>query len=121
MSSSELHVSKARRGGERKMPAPQYVTLGKGIKALQLWKSLGPVWPQITVLELSSGEYKKFLKNPKSYLNILKIYGKKPTRKVFRCRLAPFLPKKPGATYVVIAKHDVDCTTVAGSSSKVAL
>lgn len=103
------------------MPNAEYKVLGKGIKAVKLWESIGPQWPQITVLELSSVEYKEFLKNPRSYLNELKIYGKKPTRKVFRCRLARFQPKKPGATYVVMTKHDEDCTTLATSSSKVVL
>lgn len=103
------------------MPGAEYKTLGKGIKAVRLWESIGPKWPQIAILELSSTEYEKFLKSPKKFLNDLKIFGKKLTRKVFRCRLARIMPKKPGSTYVVSSWHDVDCTTVAGSSSKVVL
>ena len=103
------------------MPDAKYTTLGKGIKAVKLWESIGPKWPQIAILELSSEEYKKFHKNPKSYLNGMKIFGKTPTRKVFRCRLAPIRPKKPGSVYIVHTRHEMDCTSVVSSSSQVKL
>lgn len=103
------------------MPQAEYTTLGKGVKAVRLWQSIGPKWPQIAVLELSSAEYKQFLKNPKSYLNGLNFFGKKLTRKVFRCRLAPINPKKPNTDYVVIVKHEIDCTSLSSSSSAVKL
>ncbi len=99
------------------MQAPKYVNLGKGIKALELWKSIGPKWPQIAILLLSSEEYRKFLKNPKNYLNEHKIFGNKETRKVIRCDLARFQPKKPRTVYALTLKHDWTCTSSAGSSS----
>jgi hypothetical protein len=103
------------------MPQAEYETLAKNVKAVRLWQSIGPKWPQIAVLELSGAEYKKFLKNPKSYLNGLNFFGKKLTRKVFCCRFARINPKKPQAQYVVIVKHEIDCTSVSSSSSAVKL
>jgi len=88
--------------------------LGKGIKVLKLWESIGPKWPQIAVLLLSKGEYKEFLKSPKNYLNGFKIFGRTPTAKVFRCHLASV--KSSSSTYVVTANHENYCTSTATSS-----
>ncbi len=96
------------------MPFAEYEKLGKGIEVLKLWESIGPKWPQIAVLLLSKDEYKKFLKNPKNYLNGFKIFDKTPTKKVFRCRLAKVKPSS--STYAVIVNHDYSCTSVATSS-----
>jgi hypothetical protein len=103
------------------MRARSWTTVGKGIEVLKLWESTGPKWPQIAVLLLSRDEYKAFLKNPKNYLNSFKIFGKTPTKKVSRCRLASVKPHNPPSTYAVIVEHDWNCTSVAMSSSKVTL
>lgn len=95
------------------MPGAEYKVLGKGVKAVRLWESIGPKWPQIAVLLLSKNEYKEFLKNPKKYLNELKLYGTKKTKKVHRCHLAHV---STHATYAVISKHQKDCTSVVSSS-----
>lgn len=101
------------------MPEAKWKKLGKGIQAVKLWDTIGPKFPQIVVLRLSKDEYKEFHKNPKNYLNGFKVFGKKPTKKVTRCHLASVKPGKPTAAYMVIAKHEMDCTSVATSSSKV--
>jgi hypothetical protein len=103
------------------MPPVKYVQLGKGVLVLRLWESIGPTWPQIAILLLSKEEYKEFLKNPKNYLNGFKVYDKTPTKKVTRCHLARVQPHNPPSTYLVIVKHDMDCTSVAISSSTVEL
>jgi hypothetical protein len=99
------------------MPAAKYKKLAKGIEVLKLWDSIGPKWPQIAVLQLSKDEYKKFLKDGKNYLNSLKVFGKTPTKEVSTCHLASVKSHNPPSTYVVIIKHDKDCTSVATSSS----
>jgi len=101
------------------MPAAKWKKLGKGIHAVKLWNTIGPRWPQIVVLGLSKDEYKEFHKNPKNYLNGFKLFGKTPTKEVSTCHLASVKPHNPPATYVVIVKHDKDCTSVATSSSAV--
>jgi hypothetical protein len=99
------------------MPAGRWKKVGKGIEVLKLWESIGPEWPQIALLLLSKEEYKEFLKNPKNYLNGFKIFDTTPTRKVTRCHLASVKPTT--ATYMIVAKHEMDCTCVAMSSSNV--
>jgi hypothetical protein len=103
------------------MRARSWTKVGKGIEVLKLWETTGPKLPQIAVLLLSKEEYKKFLKNPKNYLNGFKIFGETPTKKVSRCHLASVKPHNPPSTYAVITKHDWNCTSVATSSSNVTL
>lgn len=91
--------------------------LGEGVKALKLWRSAGPRFPQIAILLLPSSEqYGAFLKNPTRYVNGLKIFPGKGTRKVIGCHLAR---KKAGTLYAVILKHEMDCTSLVISSSSV--
>jgi hypothetical protein len=91
--------------------------LGKGVKALKLWRSAGPRFPQIAILLLPSSEqYGAFLKNPTRYVNGLKVFPGKGTRKVVGCHLAR---KKAGTLYAVILKHEMDCTSLVISSSSV--
>ena len=99
------------------MPQAEYESLGKGIKALRLWESIGPQWPQIAILQLSSEEYKKLLKSPKNYINGLNIFGKTPTKKVRRCCVARLMAKKTETSYGVVINHDSDCTSMVISSS----
>jgi hypothetical protein len=99
-----------------KMPEAKWKKVGKGIEVLKLWESVGPEWPQIAILRQSKEEYKEFLKSPKKYLNGFKIFDKTPTKKVTACHLAGVKPGDPTSTYVVIAKHEKDCTSVATSS-----
>jgi hypothetical protein len=104
-------------GGGCKMPAAKWKKLGKSFKVLKLWESIGPEWPQIAILLLSKDEYKKFLKNPRDFLNDHKVFDKTPTKEVSRCHLATL--KRGTAMYVVIAKHEMDCTSVVTSSNNV--
>lgn len=103
----------------RKMGPTNWQNLKKGVRALKLWRSTGPRLPQIAILLLPSSEqYEAFLKNPTGYVNRLKIFGPKGTRKVIGCHLAR---KKAGTLYAVILKHEMDCTSLAISSSSVTL
>jgi|SRR5579859_3580120 len=103
----------------RKLGAAKWQDLRNGIKLLRLWTSSGPRLPHVAVLLLPSNEeYGAFLKNPKRYANSLKIFPGKGTRKVVRCHLAR---KKAGTLYLVILKHEMDCTSIAISSSNVVL
>jgi hypothetical protein len=99
------------------MPEAKWKKVEKGLEVLKLWESVGPEWPQIAILRQSKEEYKEFLKSPKKYLNGFKIFGKTPTKKVFRCHLASVTPSS--STYIVVAKHDTDCTSVGTSSNHV--
>jgi hypothetical protein len=101
------------------MPAAKWKKLGKGIRAVKLWNTIGPKFPQIVVLRLSKDEYKEFLKHPKNYLNGFKVFGKTPTKEVNPLKLASIKSGKPTASYLVVAKHEMDCTSVAISSSSV--
>src|SRR5690242_14333570 len=93
----------------------KWQNLRNGVKALKLWKSTGLKLPQIAILLLPSSEqYGAFLKNPTSYVNGLRIFPGKGTRKVIGCHLAK---KRAGTLYVVIVKHEWDCTSVSMSSS----
>jgi hypothetical protein len=103
------------------MPAAKWKKLGKGIYAVKLWNTIGPKFPQIVALRLSREEYKEFLNNPKSYLNGFKVFGKTPTKEVSTFQLASLKSGKPGSTYVVVTKHNWDCTSAATSSSAVKL
>jgi hypothetical protein len=99
------------------MPEAKYEKVVKGLEVLKLWESVGPEWPQIAILRQSKEEYKEFLKSPKKYLNGFKIFGKMPTKKVTRCHLAGVKPSS--STYIVVAKHESDCTSVSTSSNSV--
>jgi hypothetical protein len=103
----------------RKIRPAKWQDLKKGVQALKLWKSTGPKLPHVAILLLPSSEqYEAFLKNPKGYVNGLKIFPGKGTRKVIGCHLAR---KKAGTLYAVILKHEWDCTSIAISSSSVTL
>lgn len=103
----------------RKIHPARWQDLRNGVKALKLWTSTGPKLPQIAILVLPSSEqYGEFLKNPTRYVNGLKVFPGKGTRKVIGCHLAR---KKAGTLYAVIVKHEMDCTSVAISSSSVVL
>lgn len=112
-------MKQIRSRARRKLRPVTWQNLGKGVKTLKLWRSTGPTSPQIAILLLPSGEqYGAFLKNPTRYVNGLKIFPGKGTRKVIGCHLAR---KKPGTLYMVILKHEMDCTSLAISSSSVVL
>src|SRR5690348_661778 len=103
----------------RKLRPAKWQDLRSGVKALKLWTSTGPKLPQIAILLIPSSEqYGAFLKNPTRYVNGLKVFPGKGTRKVIGCHLAR---KKAGTFYVVIVKHEWDCTSVSMSSSYVKL
>jgi len=107
---------------QKEISAPEWKKLGEGVQVLKLWESIGPQWPQVVVLKLSAEEYKDLLKNPKEYLNKMKIFGDQPTRKVVRCHLARIKEKaseSPSPEYIVIGKHDYDSTSIVTSSSYV--
>jgi hypothetical protein len=102
------------------MPAAKWKPLGKGVKTLSLWNTIGPAWPQVVLLQLSKGEYEKFLKNPRDYVNDLKVLGRSSTHKVYKFDMAPV--KKgtlANTTYMVVLKHEMETTSSVFSSSNV--
>jgi hypothetical protein len=110
-------MKETRSRARRKLRPTEWENLGNGVMALKLWKSKGPKWPQVAILLLpSSAEYAAFLKNPTDYVNGLKVFAPKETKKVVGCR---FARKKAGTSYVVILKHEMDCTSTGMSSSNV--
>lgn len=100
----------------RKVRAARWINLGKGIKVLKLWKTIGPRQPQIAILQLSSERYKAFVRDPKSFVNGFEIFGPRRTRRVVRFRLARLAAKEPDAMYALILNHQMDCTSSAISS-----
>jgi hypothetical protein len=61
-----------------KQPAPcaQWVTLPDGTKVLRVWENLGPDWPQIALLQMSSDLHTQFEKDASGYVNSQKIFPK---------------------------------------------
>jgi hypothetical protein len=102
------------------MPVAKWKKLGKDIDIVKLWEIIDLEWPQVAVLLLSKDEYKKYLKNPKDYLNGFKVFGETPTREVTLCHPASEKSGNP-AQFVVIVSHDKDCTGTGISSSSVKL
>lgn len=102
------------------MPAAKWKKLAKGIEIVKLWEIIDLAWPQVAVLLLSKDEYKKFLKDPKNYLNGFKVFGKTPTKEVALCHPASEESGNP-AQFVVIVSHDKDCTSTGIASSSVKL
>lgn len=96
------------------------MNLREGVQVLKLWDTIGPKWPQIVLLQVSKKEYEMFLKDPKDYVNDLKVLGDSSTHKVTMCQRAAVKPDGPAnTTYLLILKHERDTTTVASSSSNV--
>jgi len=56
------------------MPQPTWVNLKAGGKVLKLWESIGPVDPQIALLQLSEAQYKVFARDPVKFLNGNRIF-----------------------------------------------
>ena len=55
-------------------PRPSWESLAEGVQALRLWETIGPEWPQIAVLQLSSERYKELQQNPKAFVDKHKIF-----------------------------------------------
>jgi hypothetical protein len=53
------------------VPHAQWETLSDGTKVLKIWDTIGPRWPEITLLNISNEAYKKFQQDPSKFVNEL--------------------------------------------------
>lgn len=55
----------------------KWETLEDGTRVVRLWKTAGPEWPELAVLELPAQNYKTLKENPSEYMNKENIFPKK--------------------------------------------
>jgi len=54
--------------------SPEWKTIEPGVRVLRLWDSIGPLQPQVAILQLSSEKYKELRKNVKAFLDSRNIF-----------------------------------------------
>jgi hypothetical protein len=52
----------------------QYEPIAPGIQVIRLWTSVGPEWPQVAVIEVSSERHHEFHSDPVKAFNKYKIF-----------------------------------------------
>jgi hypothetical protein len=74
-------TNSARQGEQKqappaKLPGPNWVRVAEGVEALRLWDTrVGPKWPQIALLRLSTKRHQQLETDPLTFLKEFKIFG----------------------------------------------
>lgn len=84
--------------------AARWETLAEGLQALRLWEAIGPDWPQIAILQLSSERYKELQQNAKAFVDKHKIFHQ-DVQPLERCTELEAPPPGYSGSWIVAAPH----------------
>jgi len=104
-----------------KLPGPNWVKVIEGVETLRLWDTrVGPKWPQIAVLRLSTKRHQQLERDPMAFIKEFKIFGEVKLNGVRgHSELVLSEEKTPGDdpvdAWVTVVVHDI--TTYEGYAS----
>jgi hypothetical protein len=64
----------ARQTQRKELSKSDWKTLDKNVKALKLWETAGPEWPQIAILRLSADKHRELESDPMEFIKKYKIF-----------------------------------------------